>query len=388
MTPNENLESADPGSDEPPIHAKETKMQRRLTITLRVGLSILTIVLLMFWILGMFRTGRIQPGKAAVPERPAAGLATQTVEFKTIPAVDEAVGTVRAEHIATVASRVVAGILKMSAAAGQRVTEGELLAELDDRDLRARLEQAREAVRAAEAAVAQAQSNYKRDRPLFDQQVISAYDFEHTQTNLKAAEANLNRLRGAEQEAEVNLSYAVIRSPFDGVVVDKLADAGDLAAPGKPLLTMYQEGRLWLEASVPEGQLARVLPGQSYTVRIDARERAMRGQAVEIVPSSDPATRTVLARIRLGDTRDLLPGMFGRLLIPAPPQQVLVVPAESVIRVGQLTMVDVVRQGRVERRSVQLGGAAGGQYEVLSGLAAGDNVVVPGGEGAAGRKSR
>jgi hypothetical protein len=102
----------------------------------------------------------------------------------------------------------------------------------------------------------------------------------------------------------------------------------------------------------------------------------MRGRVVEIVPSSDPATRSVIVRVRLEDTRDIVPGMFGRLLLPSAPEQVLTVPASAVTRAGQLTMVDVVSQGRVERRTVQLGRAIGGGFEVLSGLAPGDSVVL------------
>lgn len=388
MNPGENLEPDSPITGEQPARMAETRSHHRLATTLRVGLSVAAIVLLMLWILGSFRKDKIQPGKAPVSERRAEGLATQTVALATIPAIDEAVGTVRAEHLATVTSRVVGAILQMHAAAGQRVAKGEVLVELDDRDLRSRLEQAREAVRAAEAALLQAQSNFKRDKPLFDQRVISAYDFEQTETVLKTAQANLDRLRQAQLEAEVNLSYAVIRSPFDGVVVDKLADAGDLAAPGKPLLTLYQEGRLWLEASVPEELLARVRVGQTCTVLIDAGDRAIRGRVAEIVPSSDPATRTVLARVRIEAPRDVIPGMFGRLLIPAPPERMLMVPVAAVHRVGQLTMVDVVQQGRVERRTVQLGRATGGQFEVLSGLAPGDTIVVASGETSSGGSTR
>jgi len=388
MNSDENVESDKPAAIEKLAPAPQIKSHRRLTTALRVGLSITVILLLMLWILGAFRRDRIQPGTAAVPEKKAEGLPTQAVALTTIPIIAEAVGTVRAEHIATVTSRVVATILQMRVSAGQRVARGEVLVELDDRDLRSRLEQAREAVRAAEATLSQALSNYKRDKPLFDQRVISAYDFENTETALKTAQANLDRLRQAQHEAEVSLSYAVIRSPFDGVVIDKLSEAGELAAPGKPLLSMYQQDRLWLEASVPEGQLARIRVGQAYTVRIDAFDRTVRGRIVEIVQSSDPATRTVLARVRLEDPRDLLPGMFGRLLIPEPPQQVLAIPAEAVRRVGQLTTVDVVQHGRVERRTVQLGRAIGTKIEVLSGLAPGDVIVAVTTETATGGQTK
>ena len=354
--------------------------KRKVATGVRVGLSVAAIVVLMLWILGVFHRGVIRPAKEAVPVESAAGLKTATLVMRTAPAVTEVVGTVQAEQIATITSRVVANVVEIPMSAGQTVENGQTLAVLDDRDLRRRLEQAKEAVRSAEATLDQARSDYKRDKPLFDQKVITPYDFEHTQTNLKTAEANVRGLREAEREAEVNLSYALIRSPFAGVVVDRLANVGDLAAPGKPLCTMYERGRLWLEASVPEDLLAGIHIGEVRTLRIDAREREMRGRVVEIVPSSDPATRTVLVRVHLDDTRGVVPGMFGRLLLPTAAQSVLVVPASAVTRAGQLTMVDVAAEGRVERRTVQLGRAMGDGFEVLSGLSAGDAVVLGGGK--------
>jgi RND family efflux transporter MFP subunit len=354
-----------------------TPSQRRgLGTLLRVVLSVATIVILMLWLFGTFRRGVIQGVSSPVPEERPAGLATERVVLQTVSSNTEAVGTIQAEQLAHVTSRVVANILEMRVSAGQRVTNGETLVVLDDRDLRHRAEQAQDAVRSADATLAQAQSDYRRDKPLFDQQVITPYDFEHTQTNMKTAEADLHRLQQAAREAEVNLSYAVIRSPFTGVVVDKLADLGELAAPGKPLLTMYEEGRLWLEANVPEELMDRVHLRQVLTVRIDALDRQMRGPLVQVVPSSDPSTRTFTVRVHLNETRDVVPGMFGRLFIPAAPEGVLTVPTSALIRAGQLTMVEVARQGHVERRSVQRGRAIGDKFEVLSGLAPGETVVL------------
>jgi HlyD family secretion protein len=354
----------------------KTPGRGRLSTLLRIGVSIATIVILMLWILGAFRRGAIQAAKEPVPVESAAGLVTQQIAMHTIPSVTEAVGTVQAEQLAAVTSRVVANIVEMRVSAGQRVSNGDTLVVLDDRDLRHRVEQAQDAVRSAEATLAQAQSDYKRDKPLFDQQVITPYDFEHTQTNLKTAEANMHRLQQAEREAEVNLSYAVIRSPFTGVVVDKLANIGDLAAPGKPLFTMYEQGRLWLEANVPEELMDHVRLNEALPFRIDATGREMRGRVVEIVPSSDPASRTVVVRVHLSETKDVVPGMFGRLLLPMRPEQILTVPESALIRAGQLTMVNVVSEGRLQRRTVQLGRAIGNQYEVLSGIAAGETVAI------------
>ena len=348
----------------------------------RVGLSVATIVVLMLWILGACRSGVIPARDQAVAVESAAGLPTRTVTLQSLPAATEAVGAVQAERIASVTSRVVADVLELRVSAGQRVASGTTLAVLDDRDLRHRVEQAQDARRGAEATLALAKADYARDTPLFEQKVITPYDFEHTKTALDVADANLHRLQQAEGEAEVGLSYAVIRSPFTGTVVDKLANVGDLAAPGKPLLTMYEQGRLWFAANVPEDLLGHIHLGDTLMFRIDALGRDRQGRIVEIVPSSDPASRTVVVRLHMTDTTGVLPGMFGRVRIPMEPEQVLALPASAVVRAGQLTMVDVVRGGRLERRTVQLGRAAGDGFEVQSGLAAGETVVLRGAAGA------
>lgn len=360
------------GTDSAPL--PQRRKPARLLVS--VVLPVATIVVLMLWVLGTFHRGVIQGTKRPVPQESAAGAVTYKVVARSLPAFTEAVGTVQAEQIATVTARVTANITAMQASAGQRVAKGQTLVVLDDRDLRHRVEQAQEAVRSAEATLEQAQSDYHRDKPLFEQQVITPYDFEHTQTNLKTAQANLKRLEQSEKEAEVNLSYAVISSPFNGVVIDKQADVGDLAAPGKPLLTMYEQGRLWLEANVPEESMSRVRLNELMTVRIDATGREVQGRVVEIVPSSDPASRTEIVRVHLPSAQELVPGMFGRLIIPLAPEPILAIPESALIRVGQLTMVEVVREGSIERRTIQVGRATEGGYEVLSGLAAGESVVL------------
>ena len=348
----------------------------------RVGLSVTVILVLMLWILGAFRGGVIPARNEAAAEESAAGLPTRTLAMQSVPAATETVGTVQAEQVASVTSRVVAEVVELRVAAGQRVANGTTLAVLDDRDLQRRVEQAQDGVRSAEATLAQARADYARDKPLFEQKVITPYDFEHTKTALDIADANLHRLQQAEREAEVSLSYATIRSPFAGTVVDKLANVGDLAAPGKPLLTMYEQGRLWFAANVPEDLLGRIHVGDTLAFRIDALGRDRQGRVVEIVPSADPASRNVVVRLHVTDTTDVLPGMFGRMRIPLDAEQVLALPASAVVRAGQLTMVDVVRGTRLERRTVQLGRAVGDGFDVLSGLAAGETVVVRGAAGA------
>lgn len=350
--------------------------RRSIAVAVRIALPSLAIVLLMLWVLGVFRRGRIEPGALLPPVQAAAQVAETAVEAQWLPDVQEVTGTVRAERLITVTSRVTANLVETRAAAGRRVAAGELLALLDDRDLKKRVEQAQEAARSAEATLAQARSDFERDRRLHEQQVIPQYEFEHTRTNLRLAESALARAQAALEEARVNLSYAAIHSPVAGVVIDRLAEPGDVATPGKPLLTMYEEGRLWLEAAVPEDLLAGFRVGQPRAVRIDATGAAVQGRVAEIVPSSDPQSRAVAVRIRLERTEGIVPGMFGRLEIPLARERVLVIPEAAVIRAGQLTMVDVVDGGRLLRRTVQLGRRVNGRYEVLSGLSEGERVAL------------
>jgi HlyD family secretion protein len=158
--------------------------------------------------------------------------------------------------------------------------------------------------------------------------------------------------------------------------VDKMANIGDLAAAGKPLFTMYKQGQLWLEANVPEELINRIHLNEALSFRIDAVGREMRGPVAEIVPSSDVSTRTVSVRVHLSETKEIVPGMFGRLSIPMESEEVAAVPASALIHAGQLTMVDVVEQGRVQRRTVQIGRTIGDQLEILSGLASGEIIVL------------
>jgi membrane fusion protein (multidrug efflux system) len=349
-------------------------MKRFIRAYLKWGLPIQLIVFMMVWLGGTFHRGIIQPGKVKAAEISAANIPIYTVSAVTAPQVAEAVGTVQPQFKTTVSARVVANIIELPVAAGQHVRRGDLLVRLDDRDMRARRQQAQEALRRAEATKELAQSDYERDKALFEKAVIPKSEFDQTTLRLKTSTADVAGLQQAEHDAQVTLGYAVIRSPYDGIVVDKLSDVGDLAAPGKPLLTLYESGRLWLEAAVPEEQAGDLHIGQTYQVRLDSLDKQMEGRLVEIVPSADTSSRTVTARVRIPRTENVFPGLFGRMLIPVGELERVMIPQSAVLRVGQLTMVDVDESGTLRRRSVQVGRQIGDQVEILSGLVPGEKV--------------
>jgi RND family efflux transporter MFP subunit len=288
--------------------------------------------------------------------------------------VAEEVGAVQSQVRSTVSARVTASVVALPVVAGQHVRKGELLVRLDDRDLQTVVRQASEELRQSEATRDLAQSDYDRDKGLYEKAVIPKSEFDVTNMRLRTSTADVAARQEALHDAQVALTYTVIRSPYDGVIIDKVSDVGDMAAPGKPLLTLYESGRLWLEAAVPEEQSADLRIGRTYQIRLDAMDKKMEGRLVEIVPSADSSSRTITARVAIPYADNIFPGLFGRMYLPTGERMRTMIPDAAVLRMGQLAMVDVDEDGELRRRSVQLGEQVGSQVEVLSGLVPGEKV--------------
>jgi RND family efflux transporter MFP subunit len=344
--------------------------------SIRTLLPVMLIAFMVLWLSGAFRKGMITGGKIEAGEQGADGIPSFEVSFTRLPVTTEAVGAIQARCRMEISPKVSAHIVSIPVRAGQQVNKGDLLVRCDERDLKARLMQAREVLRRSEAERELAASDHRRDRGLFEKTVIPRAEFEKTDARLKGAVAEVERAKEAIREAEVTLGYAEIRSTADGTVIDRFAEPGDLAMPGKTLLTLYARDELWLEAEVREKEAARLRTGEQYAVKIDATGEQMSGKLVEIVPSADPASRTVTARIALSESKGLYPGMFGRLLIPAGDAEYLLIPRDALLYAGQIAMVDVVSGGVLRRRAVQPGRKFGERVEVLSGLAPGERVAL------------
>lgn len=194
---------------------------------------------------------------------------------------------------------------------------------------------------------------------------------------MRAAQAELARARRAVEEAETALSYAVIRAPLSGRVIDRVADPGDTARPGEPLLRLYDPEHLRLEANVRASLASRLARGQRLRARIDAIDLTTTVAVEEIVPLADPGSRSFLVKATLPASDNLYPGMFGRLLIESGTTTRFYVPAAAVERIGQLEFVRVAVDGRALRRMIRTGREdESGRVEVLAGLAPGEEVVL------------
>ena len=203
-------------------------------------------------------------------ELPSATVRVQTVERKSRAATEDVVGTVRPKLSAVIEAKVSGRIEQMLVVPGQLVKAGEKLVLLDAHEIQSRLDQ-------AAAARQQAESDLKRATDLMQQKILSQSEFDNAQSKFRIAAA-------AEAEAKTMLDYTLIVAPFDGVITRKLADVGDLAAPGKPLLQMENPDTLRLEADVPEALVGNVKLGDKLAVRIAAVTNEIEGTVAEMSP--------------------------------------------------------------------------------------------------------
>ncbi len=288
--------------------------------------------------------------RVAAPDLPPVKAQLAEVASQRVPDIYEVVGTVRPRIGATVSAKVMAAIQQIPVKPGDTVKAGDLLAQLDDREMRAAFERA--------------QADYNRYQELLRQQVATAAEFQGAEERFRVAKANL--------------SYAAITAPFDGIVADKLCEIGDLASPGKPLFTVEQPGDYRLEAHVPDRYAAAVPVGATVRVIVEAVGGECDAVVGEVVPAGDAATRSFLVRLDLHKRKPLRSGLFGRAQILIGERTGIFVPASAVHERGQLSCVFVAADGRAQMRLVRTGKPSGDKIEILSGLEPGEKIVVAG----------
>lgn len=343
---------------------------------LAAGLVVLVaITLIVAWLSGWFEE-KIPPGQAETTGAEIPADATTVVERVVEPAVEWVSGTVQSVRQTTVAARILARIEDVRVAAGDEVARGDLLLTLDARDLEARVRQAREALKAGEAQRDLARQELARAEELLKRGVATRQRFDRAVSELRVAEAEVDRLRQSLDEAETALSYTEIRAPVAGRVIDRLAEPGDTTAPGQPLLRLYDPEALRVEAPVRESLAVDLAVGDMLRVEISALQDKVAGAIDEIVPYAEPGARTLLVRVRLPSDARLFAGMFARIAVPASERARLLVPPDAVTRIGQLEFVTLAEDGRLARRMVTTGErTVDGRLEILSGLKEGAQVM-------------
>jgi RND family efflux transporter MFP subunit len=280
-------------------------------------------------------------------------------------------------HETAIGARLLARVVEVNLKAGQVVNAGDVLVRLDDMDLQARLRQAEAVLHAAEAVRAQAEVEANRSDRLLQSRAVSRREYDRDQTALKSAEAQVRRAKESINEIQATLEWATIRSPIQGIVIDKKVAVGDMVTPGQMLATLFDPTRMQLVASVRESLAHRLKVGRPIEVQIENFTKQRLGVIGEIVPEAETSSRTFQVKVTGPCPEGVYSGMFGRILIPLDEEQVLVIPRQAVQSVGQLDLVNVATHRAVSRRSVRLGRTIGEDVEVLSGLREGEKVQAP-----------
>ena len=315
-----------------------------------------------------------EPAAPAISAAPQKVIQTAVIEAKpaSVPLLVEVTGQVAPIFQATLSSRIQGTIDKLLVREGSKVSKGQLLVQLDSRDLEAELAR-------VDAEVENAKAHLDRMNQLYGQDAVSKQEMENATRAYRVAEAN-------RKSVEAQLSYTVVRAPFDGVITEKNVEAGELASPGQPLLKMEDPWNLRLEATVAEGDLKSVSHGDKIQVVIDALGgQALAGTVSQILPAGDPHTHTFMVKVDLPKAVGLKSGMFGRFPLEKGVTQTILVPSTAVVERGELTSLFVVGEDQIARlRWVKLGRRVEEQMEILSGLNGGERIVTEGRRGVDG----
>lgn len=312
-----------------------------------------------------------EPATAVVAAAAPATIQVAVVEIKSVqvPVRVEVTGQVTPIFQATLSSRIQGTIDTLLVREGARVSKGQTLLQLDNRDVQADLARAK-------AEEENARTQLKRMNALLKDEAVSRQEVENASRAFKVAEAN-------RKAALAQLSYTVVKAPFDGVITEKKVEAGELASPGQPLLKMEDPLQLRLEATVAEGDLKSIARGDKISVLIDAlATQVLDGVVSQILPAGDPQTHTFMVKVDLPKTPGLKTGMFGRFQLDKGTSHTILIPATSVVERGELTSVYVVGADRVARlRWIKAGRRFDQQLEILSGVNLGERVLTDGSRG-------
>ena len=303
-------------------------------------------------------------------------------------------GYVVARTKASVSARIAGRLQYLGVAEGTRVKAGEVIARIESGDFEAQLASARATAAQIEAQLLQARRDFERARTLRAQGLNSDADLENAETRVSVTDAQLNAARAQVELARVNLENTQVRAPFDGTVLRKDAEVGEIVAPSSAgggltrtaIVTMADLGTLEVEVDVNEAYIAQIGDEQAARITLDAYpDTSFSGRVRQVVPTADRQKATVQVKVSILDRdRRILPEMGAKVVflregegapMAAAPRRVTI-PASAVITAADGARVWVVEDGRVAARAVEVGPAHGDQVEIRKGLTGGESVVV------------
>lgn len=324
------------------------------------------------------------------------GLEVAETHTAQVPEASPVVGTVQAKESASLSSQVVGRVNAVFVHEGDTVPAGQVLVRIDNTQARASVDQAQSNVDAAQhqldasrSQAALAASTLQRYQLLRDQKSVSPQEFdevsrrsEQASAQLASAQATLDAQRASASSANVLAGYSIITAPFTGVVTARHVDPGALAAPGVPLVDIDRAGALQLAVTVNESLLNRIQQGSALSVSIPAAgPDPIAARIAQIVPAADASSHSFLVKLDLPSSSHLKAGMYGTASLGGAMRSVILVPQSAIVAHGSIRSVWVVdSQHLASLRYVSLGLPIRSDIEVLTGLSAGEQVVLSPGD--------
>ncbi|MGZ4970373.1 MAG: efflux RND transporter periplasmic adaptor subunit [Methylobacter sp.] len=338
-----------------------------------ISAAVLALILLLLYMQGSF-VSKVPPGLSPLAKE-STSRDTAIVEKKQVDDILAWPGTVKSRTVANIAPRTTARIIEIKVNAGDKVKKGDVIARLDERDIKAQENAALAALASANAQASRAQADEQRTRSLYGKEAATRESFDAAVAMAKEAQAGVSQASSAITEIRSHLADALLVAPFDGIVVKRLKEPGDMGLPGVPIVSLQTPQGLRLEADVPSTCAGRYSIGMNANVRIDTLGQTVGAQIDEISPEVDPQTRTQLIKIVLPAMAGLQPGYFGWLEQACGQHEALLIPTGAVQHIGQLEVVKVLAEGRQLMRHIRTGKSFGDQIEVISGLHEGETVI-------------
>lgn len=308
-----------------------------------------------------------------------ASLKVARVELREVDQTYVAEGVVEAVRQSTVAAQITGRIVQINFDVGDRVAKGQTILRIDEREVSQALAGSEAQVAQAQANLARAKAEYERTRLLFAQKFISQAALDKASADYKGAQAQVaTTLAGAGQAATAK-GFATVVAPYSGVVSARHVELGEMAIPGKALMTGFDPKGLRVVANIPQYKLNAITSNTEAIIEIPAFQQWIKAKAVTVLPISDPHTLSTKARLDLPeDLKGVFPGMFARAHFVVGRAMKLVVPTQAIIRRSEVTAVYVVDPaGSITLRQVRLGEAAGKDgIEVLAGLKPGESIAL------------
>ena len=304
----------------------------------------------------------------------------QTVDASEVDDTALFPGTVIASDQSPIASRMMGYIREINVREGERVEKDQVLLTVDQSDVDSQIQQAEAALAKARSGLANARANFERFQRLYEQNAVPKQQFEQMETAYKVAQGDFSAAQAAVEQARAQVDYAQIRAPFSGIIVQRMADPGQLATPGHPLLMLQGAGDREVQVEVDDQAYATLAEGDEVEIgyrRADGSPASFRGEVLSLVSAANPITRTHTVKIGVPADLELTPGNFVTVHVVIDRKPAVIIPATAMHDRAGMTGVFVLDdEDRARFRVVRLGQERGDEVVVLAGLEDGDRVVI------------